>query len=85
MGRAPATQPQSMPRPVCHSPNFGVKTGLEHIQGVGPKKARAYLCVDMLMALSRTRRRTVLFSPRYARRTGAEETRTGKRMIAVWA
>lgn len=32
-GRVPATQPQSTPRPVCHSPNFGtnsVRTGLKH-------------------------------------------------------
>lgn len=43
----------------------------------------AYLCVDMLTALSRTRRRSVVFNPRYARGTGAEETRVGKRTIAA--
>lgn len=49
------------------------------------KKSSAYLCVDVLTALSRTRRRIVLFSPRYARDhgTGAGATSAEWRENAI--
>ena len=48
-------------------------------------ESSAYLCVDMLTALSRTRRRIVRFSPRYARDhgTGAGATRAERRENAI--
>lgn len=43
----------------------------------------AYLCVDMLTALSRTRRRVVVFRPLVARGSAAGETGAGRRAIVV--
>jgi hypothetical protein len=62
-----------------------VMTGLECSGDVSSGESSAYLCADMLTALSRTRRRIVRFSPRYARDdgTGAGATKTERRENAI--
>jgi hypothetical protein len=49
-------------------------------------ESSAYMCVDVLTELSRMRRRTVLFSPRYARDhgTGVGSRRAERRENAIW-
>jgi hypothetical protein len=62
---------------------YGVSLGHSASVNASASVPFSQLCVDMLTALSRTRRRSVVFNPRYARGTGAEETRAGKRTIAA--
>jgi len=69
---ASASKPSSQ---LCDTDH--VMRGLECSEDVGSGESSAYLCVDVLTALSRTRRRIVLFSPRNARDhgTGAGATK----------